>query len=269
MSHHGSKPWHRSRTVRDVRGARRRLAGHRRRSADRAPRAVAAAASRRCCASSPASRRPTAGIVWLGDRDVTHVPPQQRGIGFVFQHYAPFKHMTVCDNVAFGLTIRKRPKDEIERKGRRAAGAGPDRPVRATDTRASSRAASASAWRSPARWRWSRRCCCSTSPSVRSMRGCARSCASWLRRLHDETHVTTVFVTHDQEEAMDVADSIVVMDHGKIEQDRRAARAVRAPRQRVRDELHRAGQPPRCARGSGRTTSTSCSSPTENGRRGA
>ena len=67
----------------------------------------------------------------------------------------------------------------------------------------------------------------------------------WLRRLHDETHVTTVFVTHDQEEAMDVADHIVVMDNGRIEQEGIAARAVRAPRQRVRDELHRAGQPAR------------------------
>src|SRR3954470_12435187 len=57
---------------------------------------------------------PDAGTVKLGDRDVTNIPPQGRGIGFVFQHYAPFKHMTVRDNVAFGLTIRKRPKSEIK-----------------------------------------------------------------------------------------------------------------------------------------------------------
>ena len=68
---------------------------------------------------------------------------------------------------------------------------------------------------------------------------------AWLRRLHDETHVTTVFVTHDQEEAMEVADRIVVMDHGAIEQVGAAARAVRASGQRVRDELHRSGQPAR------------------------
>src|SRR6188472_753143 len=59
---------------------------------------------------------PDAGSVWLGDKDVTRVPPQKRGIGFVFQHYAAFKHMTVRDNVAFGLTIRKRPKDQIKKK---------------------------------------------------------------------------------------------------------------------------------------------------------
>ena len=64
---------------------------------------------------------PDAGTVWLGDRDVTRIPPQQRGIGFVFQHYAPFKHMTVRDNVAFGLTIRKRPKAEIVDADRAAA----------------------------------------------------------------------------------------------------------------------------------------------------
>jgi sulfate transport system ATP-binding protein len=59
---------------------------------------------------------PDAGEVWLGERDVTVIPPQQRGVGFVFQHYAPFKHMTVRDNVAFGLTIRKRPKAEIQER---------------------------------------------------------------------------------------------------------------------------------------------------------
>ncbi len=61
---------------------------------------------------------PDSGSVFLGDRDVTRVPPQQRGIGFVFQHYAPFKHMTVRDNEAFGLTIRRRPKADIERRVR-------------------------------------------------------------------------------------------------------------------------------------------------------
>ena len=59
---------------------------------------------------------PDAGTITLLGRDVTHVPPQQRGIGFVFQHYAPFKHMTVWENVAFGLTIRKRPRAEIDKK---------------------------------------------------------------------------------------------------------------------------------------------------------
>ena len=61
------------------------------------------------------------GVVAIGGVDVTREPPQKRGIGFVFQHYAAFKHMTVRDNVAFGLTIRKRPKAEVAAQGRRAA----------------------------------------------------------------------------------------------------------------------------------------------------
>ena len=73
---------------------------------------------------------PDSGTVLLDDRDVTHVPPQDRGIGFVFQHYAPFKHMTVWDNVAFGLTIRHRPKDEIRRTVGDLLDACPDRPPR-------------------------------------------------------------------------------------------------------------------------------------------
>ncbi len=85
-------------------------------------------------------------------------------------------------------------------------------------TRPSSPAASGSAWRSPARSPSSRRCCSSTSRSARSTPASARSSAPWLRRLHDDVHVTTVLVTHDQEEAMEVADRVVLMNEGRIEQ---------------------------------------------------
>ena len=84
---------------------------------------------------------PDNGDVFISGREATALAPQKRGVGFVFQHYAPFTHMTVRENVAFGLKIRKRPKDEI-------------------------------------RARASRRCCSSTSRSVRSTHGCASSCAS-------------------------------------------------------------------------------------------
>src|SRR6266849_5709972 len=57
--------------------------------------------------------RPDEGSVWIGGQDATGVAPQRRGVGFVFQHYAPFKHMTVWKNIAFGLEVQKRPKDEI------------------------------------------------------------------------------------------------------------------------------------------------------------
>ena len=161
--------------------------------------------------------RPDAGVVRLDGVDVTSVPPQQRGVGFVFQHYAAFKHMTVWDNVAFGLRIRRRPRAEIKA-----------RVAELLDLVQLARLAK----RYPAQ----------LSGGQRQRMGLARALAVdpkvllldepfgaldarvrkelrvWLRRLHDETHTTTVIVTHDQEEAMDVADQVVVMNGGRIEQ---------------------------------------------------
>ncbi len=159
-----------------------------------------------------------AGTVWLGDKDVTHLSPQERGVGFVFQHYAPFKHMTVFDNVAFGLTIRKRPKDEIRKKVNELL-----KLVQIAQF----------ADRYPAqlsggqRQRMALARALAVEPEVLLLdepfgaldARVRKELRVWLRRLHDETHVTTVFVTHDQEEAMDVADQIVVLDHGRIEQE--------------------------------------------------
>jgi sulfate transport system ATP-binding protein len=159
-----------------------------------------------------------AGTVWLGEKDVTHVSPQERGVGFVFQHYAPFKHMTVFDNVAFGLTIRKRPKDEIRTKVNELL-----KLVQIAQF----------ADRYPAqlsggqRQRMALARALAVEPEVLLLdepfgaldARVRKELRVWLRRLHDETHVTTVFVTHDQEEAMDVADQIVVLDHGRIEQE--------------------------------------------------
>ena len=161
---------------------------------------------------------PDGGVVCLGDRDVTRVPPQDRGIGFVFQHYAPFKHMTVWDNVAFGLTIRHQPRELI----RRTVG----------DLLSLVQIAHL-ADRYPAqlsggqRQRMALARALAIQPAVLLLdepfgaldARVRKELRSWLRRLHDETHVTTVFVTHDQEEAMDVADHIVVMDNGRIEQE--------------------------------------------------
>ena len=110
------------------------------------------------------------------------------------------------------------PQGGDRRARGRAARAGPPRAASPTATRPSSRAVSASAWRSPARSPWSPRSCCSTSRSAPSTPRVRKELRAWLRRLHDETHVTTVFVTHDQEEAMEVAEQIVVMNHGGVEQ---------------------------------------------------
>jgi sulfate/thiosulfate transport system ATP-binding protein len=161
--------------------------------------------------------QPDAGEVCLDGEDVTRLPPQARGVGFVFQHYAAFKHMTVWDNVAFGLTIRRRPRTEIKQ--------------RVTELLELVQLIGL-AKRYPAQ----------LSGGQRQRMGLARALAVdpkvllldepfgaldarvrkelriWLRRLHDETHTTTVIVTHDQEEAMDVADRVVVMNAGRIEQ---------------------------------------------------
>ncbi len=121
---------------------------------------------------------PDSGEVVIGGEDVTDTPARTRGVGFVFQHYAPFKHMTVHDNVAFGLTRAQAPEGGDPRA--RAASCSGSSGSRGSPTaiRHSCRAASCSAWRWRARWRSSRRCCCSTSRSARSTRRCAASCAN-------------------------------------------------------------------------------------------
>ena len=160
---------------------------------------------------------PDAGTVLLDDDDVTGVPPQHRGIGFVFQHYAAFKHMTVRDNVAFGLTIRKRPKEEIARRVDELleivglAGYGARYPSQLSGGQ---------------RQRMALARALAVEPQVLLLdepfgaldATVRKELRAWLRRLHDDVHVTTIFVTHDQEEAMDVADQIVVMNEGRIEQ---------------------------------------------------
>jgi sulfate transport system ATP-binding protein len=160
---------------------------------------------------------PDSGQLWLGDRDVTHVPPQKRGVGFVFQHYAPFKHMTVRDNVAFGLTLKKRPKDEIRRRVSELL------KLVQIEQFADRYPAQLSGGQ---RQRMALARALAVEPDVLLLdepfgaldARVRKELRVWLRRLHDETRVTTAFVTHDQEEAMDVADRIVVLDHGRIEQ---------------------------------------------------
>ena len=157
------------------------------------------------------------GNVFLHDEEADHLDVRQRNIGFVFQHYALFRQMTVAQNIGFSLKMRGRPKAEVKERvqellkliqlenigGRypgqlsggqrqrvalaRALAARPkvlllDEPFGALDAK------------------------------VR------KELRDWLRRLHQEIHVTSVFVTHDQEEALELADRIVVMSHGRIEQ---------------------------------------------------
>jgi sulfate transport system ATP-binding protein len=160
---------------------------------------------------------PDSGSVVIDEQDVTATPARNRGVGFVFQHYAPFKHMTVHDNVAFGLTVRKRPKAEIRPRVEELLGL-----VRLDGL--AERYPSQLSGGQLQRMALAR--ALAVQPKVllldepfgaldAQVRGELRE---WLRRLHEEIHVTTIFVTHDQEEAMEVAEQIVVMNKGRIEQ---------------------------------------------------
>jgi sulfate transport system ATP-binding protein len=160
---------------------------------------------------------PDTGTITINGRDVTRISPQRRGIGFVFQHYAAFKHMTVRENVAFGLKIRKRPKSEIKDK---------------VDDLLETVGLSGFQTRYPAqlsggqRQRMALARALAVDPQVLLLdepfgaldAKVREDLRAWLRRLHDEVHVTTVLVTHDQAEALDVSDRIAVLNKGRIEQ---------------------------------------------------
>ena len=160
---------------------------------------------------------PDTGTVVISGEDATNVPVRKRGVGFVFQHYAAFKHMTVRDNVAFGLRIRKRSKAETR-----------DR----VDELISLVQLEGMADRYPSqlsggqRQRMALARALAVEPKVLLLdepfgaldARVRKELRVWLRRLHEEVHQTTVLVTHDQEEAMEVADRIAVMDNGAIQQ---------------------------------------------------
>jgi len=161
--------------------------------------------------------RPDAGSVEVGGEEATHLPAQKRDVGFVFQHYAAFKHMTVRDNVAFGLAIRKRPKDQIRRKVDELlelvglAGFHSRYPAQLSGGQRQRMALARALAIEP-------RVLLLDEPFGALDANVRADLRAWLRRLHDEVHVTTVLVTHDQEEAMEVASNLVVLRDGRVEQ---------------------------------------------------
>ncbi|ACK71844.1 sulfate ABC transporter, ATPase subunit [Gloeothece citriformis PCC 7424] len=160
---------------------------------------------------------PDTGSIIINGRDTTHLDVRQRNIGFVFQHYALFKHLTVRQNIAFGLEIRKHGRKGIKEKVEelleliQLRGLGDRYPSQLSGGQRQ-RVALARAL--------------AVQPQVLLLdepfgaldAKVRKELRAWLRRLHDEVHLTSVFVTHDQEEAMEVADEIVVMNRGRIEQ---------------------------------------------------
>ena len=159
---------------------------------------------------------PDAGPVKVDGVDITAMPPAKRDIGMVFQNYALFPHLTVARNVAFPLEMRNVGKRRDRAPGRRGARAGRARRATASACRASSRAASSSAWRSPAPSSSTRGCCCSTSRSARSTASCARPCSSRCAACSAGSASPRIFITHDQEEALVLSDRIAVMNKGAI-----------------------------------------------------
>jgi len=157
------------------------------------------------------------GLVTINGENATGKPAQKRGVGFVFQHYAAFKHMTVYDNVAFGLKIRKWDKAKTSARVHELlelvqleglAGRFPSQLSGGQRQRMALARALA------------------VEPKVLLLdepfgaldAKVRKDLRTWLRNLHEEMHVTTIFVTHDQEEAMDVAGQLVVMNQGRVEQ---------------------------------------------------
>jgi sulfate/thiosulfate transport system ATP-binding protein len=171
---------------------------------------------------------PDEGTVLISGENATEKPPQKRGVGFVFQHYAAFKHMTVYENIAFGLKIRRWQKPKTRQRVHELIdlvhlnGLGDRYPSQLSGGQ---------------RQRMALARALAVEPEVLLLdepfgaldAKVRKDLRSWLRRLHDEVHVTTIFVTHDQEEAMDIAKQLVVMNDGRIEQTGSATELYETP----------------------------------------
>jgi len=157
------------------------------------------------------------GTVLYQDEDVTHHSARDRKVGFVFQHYALFRHMTVAENIGYGLKVRKTPKAQIRDrvdellKLIRLDGFGNRYPSQLSGGQRQRVALARALAAQP-------RVLLLDEPFGALDAKVRQELRQWLRRLHEDIHVTSIFVTHDQEEAFEVANTVVVMNEGKIEQ---------------------------------------------------
>lgn len=172
---------------------------------------------------------PESGSVHYDHEDITHQSARDRKIGFVFQHYALFRHMTVAENIGYGLKVRNVRKPQIRERVEELL-----RLIRldGLETRYPSQLSGGQ------RQRVALARALAAQPRVLLLdepfgaldAQVRQELRRWLRRLHDEIHITSVFVTHDQEEALEVADRIVVMNEGKIEQEGTPEELFESPR---------------------------------------
>jgi sulfate transport system ATP-binding protein len=157
------------------------------------------------------------GTVHHQEEDITEYAARDRKVGFVFQHYALFRHMTIADNIGYGLRVRGIPKPERAARVRellqliRLEGLEERYPSQLSGGQRQRVALARALAAQP-------RVLLLDEPFGALDAKVRQELRQWLRRLHDEIHVTSVFVTHDQEEAFEVADRVVVMNHGRIEQ---------------------------------------------------
>ncbi len=160
---------------------------------------------------------PDAGQVLIAGEEQTRRSPRERNIGLVFQHYALFNHLSVFENVAFGLRVRRRPKAEVEERVRellgfiQLEGYEARRPGQLSGGQRQRVALARALAVQP-------RLLLLDEPFGALDAKVRQELRAWLRRLHDELHITSLFVTHDQDEAFEVADRVVVMNNGAIEQ---------------------------------------------------
>ncbi len=164
---------------------------------------------------------PTAGRILFGEEDATHVPVRERRVGFMFQHYALFKHMSVADNVAYGLRVRPRrlrpPDAEIRKRVDnllelvQLPGLGKRYPAQLSGGQRQRVALARALAVEP-------RVLLLDEPFGALDAQVRRDLRRWLRELHDRTGHTTLFVTHDQEEALELADRVAILNRGRLEQ---------------------------------------------------
>ncbi len=161
--------------------------------------------------------QPDSGTVEIDGRDVTAVPARNRGIGFCFQHYAPFRHLTVRRNVAFGLEVRRRPRAEVRAKVDellhlvRIDHLADRYPSQLSGGQRQRMALARALAIEP-------RLLLLDEPFGALDAQVRQELRVWLRDLHEKISVTTVLVTHDQEEAMEVADHLAIINGGRLEQ---------------------------------------------------